>query len=406
MVAGALPLPTPSDVRVTWLVSFGHFFAHLNVLVLPPLFPLLTEAYGVGYTSLGLALGVLNVTTLLTQAPIGVLVDRFGAARILIAGHMLFAFAVAMTGVWPSFAVLLVLMVLAGLGNAVYHPADYAILARAVPRERMGRAFGIHTFGGYLGFAAAPVATVGLAELLGWRWALVLIGLAGMLLGLVLVTNRELLGQPRGGTSTARSASGGAGLDLFTSPPILLSLAFFALLAMAQSGFSTFSVAALTRLQGFTLVEASAPLTGYLVGTTVGVLIGGWAADRTDRHGLVVALCFLVTALFAALLALVRFPLVETIVLFVLAGIAGGFVSPSRDMLVRRVTPPGASGRVFGFVTTGFNIGGFLAPPLFGLVVDLGRPELVFWLVAVLSLLTLLTVTATANASRAPAAPA
>ena len=413
MASGTLPLPVASDVRVTWLVSFGHFFAHLNLLVLPPLFPVLTEAYGVGYAGLGLALGVLNVTTLLTQAPVGVLVDRFGAARILILGHMLFAAAIALVGVFPSYPVLLLLMVLAGLGNSVYHPADYSILSAAVPRERMGRAFGIHTFGGYVGFAAAPILTVGLTQLLGWRWALFLIGTAGMLLGMVLVLNRHLLGPQRAGTGAlsagtggAAAAAGPAGVRLLLSAPILLSLLFFALLAMAQGGFSSFSVAALIQLQNFTLVEASAPLTAFLVANAVGVLLGGWAADRTERHSLVVSLCFVVVAAVAVLLAVLRLPLWPTIGLFALAGTASGFVSPSRDMLVRKVTPPGASGRVFGFVTTGFNIGGFIAPPLFGLVLDLGRPELLFWLVGGLSLLTLVTVNVTAGASRTRASPA
>jgi MFS family permease len=405
MATVSLPLGKASDIRTTWLVSFGHFFAHLNILVLPPLFPILRDAYGVGYAELGVALAVLNITTLVTQAPVGALVDRVGAGPILIAGHMLFALAIALTGVFPTYPMLLVLMVVAGIGNSVYHPADYSILSAVVPRERTGRAFGIHTFGGYLGSAAAPILTVGLSELFGWRWALGLIGGVGVAMGFVLVLNRHLLRSPAHATPLPGSTAIG-GLGLFMTLPIVMSLAFFCLLAMAQAGFSSFSSPSLIDLQGFTLVQASIPLTAFLAATAAGVLLGGWAADRTERHELVVALCFLATALLAGLLAFARFPLEPTTVLFALAGIAGGFVSPSRDMLVKKVTPAGASGRVFGFVTIGFNIGGFVAPPMFGHVIDIGHPDWVFWLVAILSLLTLVTVLFTASAGRAHLAKA
>jgi MFS family permease len=396
LASATLPSAEGGYVRVVGLISFGHFFAHLNVLVLPPLFPLLKGAFGVGYTELGLLLAVLNVTTLLTQAPIGALVDRLGAARILIVGHMALALAVTLVGVLPWYPALLLLMVLAGLGNAVYHPADYAILATAVPQRRAGRAFGIHTFGGYAGFAAAPIVTVGLAEPLGWRTALVVIGLAGILLGLLLVHCRGLLVSPRRAPTTAR----GDTRRLLTGAPVLWALVFFALLAMTQGGITGFSVAALGELEGLDLLAANMPLTAFLVMNALGVLAGGWAADHTERHGGVVAACFLVVALAAATVATVRLGLPLTVLVLAVAGFANGVVAPSRDMLVRRVTPEGASGRVFGFVTTGFNIGGILAPPLFGLALDGGSASLVFWLVAALSLGSLATVLATSTSGR------
>ncbi|MFO1069510.1 MAG: MFS transporter [Geminicoccaceae bacterium] len=402
MAAASLPLAHRSADRVIWLIAFGHFFAHLNILVLPPLFPVLREAYGVGYFALGAALAVLNVTTMLSQTAIGSLVDRLGAAPILIAGHMAFAAAVALTGLLPWYAALLPLMIVAGLGNAVYHPADYAILSANVPRERLGRAFGIHTFGGYLGFAAAPVATLGLGQWIGWQAALMVIGGAGLVLGLVLVRWRPLL------ETRPVPGRGGAGgtWQLLRSAPVLWALVFFTLLAMAGAGISSFSVAVLGELEGFSPVEAGVPLTAFLVGTALGVLGGGWAADRTSHHGAVVAACFIVVAAVAALLAAVRLGLPLTVLVLGVAGIASGFVSPSRDMLVKKVTPAGASGRVFGFVTIGFNIGGFIAPPLFGFAVDHGMPAAVFWLVAGLSLLSLVSVLATSAAGRHAVQPA
>ena len=188
--------PAPSarqDLKVISLIGTAHFFSHFYILVLPPLFPLLRDEYGVGYTALGLALAVLNGITGLTQAPVGFLVDRFGARVILIAGLALFSLAIGLIGLLPSYPMLLALMVVAGLGNSVFHPADYAILSSAVDQRRMGRAFSIHTFGGYAGFALAPPVIVYLAALFDWRIALALAGAAGLVVSLLLVINGEAL---------------------------------------------------------------------------------------------------------------------------------------------------------------------------------------------------------------------
>ena len=163
-------LPARHDLKVMSLIGTGHFFSHFYILLLPPLFPLLKDEFGVGYVELGFAIAVLNGVTALTQAPVGFLVDRFGARGILITGLALFSLAIGLVGVWPSYPALLLLMVVAGLGNSVFHPADYAILSAAVDKRRMGRAFSIHTFGGYAGFAVAPPVIVALAAVFGWRW--------------------------------------------------------------------------------------------------------------------------------------------------------------------------------------------------------------------------------------------
>ncbi len=384
------------DLRVIALVSVGHFFSHFYILVLPPLFPVLARDLSVGYGKLGLALAVLNITTAVFQAPIGFLVDRYGPTTILIAGQALFAAAIGAIGLVEGYAAVLMLMALAGLGNAVYHPADYAILASRVSDSRMGRAFSVHTFGGYLGFAAAPAVIVGLAAWLGWRPALLLAGGAGLLLAAIMLVMRELITveqrQPR-----PHRRSVGRDLRLLASAPMLLALLFFTLLAATQGGFNAFTVVFLEQVYGLSLVAANMPLTVFLVTSTLGVLIGGWVADRTRRHALVAGLCFLAITLAAVLIAETRLPFPLVLLLFAAAGIPAGLVAPARDMLLKAVTPPGATGKVFGFVTTGYNIGGFLAPPAFGMLVDRGAPELVFWLIAGLSSATLLAVAATAR---------
>ncbi len=389
------------DLSVIALISVGHFFSHFYILALPPLFPVLARELSVGYGKLGLALAVLNVTTALFQAPIGFLVDRYGPAVILIAGQALFAGAIGAVGLVDSYPAVLVLMALAGLGNAVYHPADYAILASRVSDARMGRAFSVHTFGGYLGFAAAPVCIVAFAAWFGWRPALLLSGGLGLLLAVVMVAMRALITVEEHRRRPRRRTSVGRDLRLLASPAMLLALLFFTLLAATQGGFNAFTVVFLEQVYGLSLVAANLPLTAFLVTSTLGVLIGGWVADRTRRHALVAGLCFVAIALAAVLIAETRLPFPLVMLTFALAGVPIGLVAPSRDMLLKAVTPPGATGKVFGFVTSGYNIGGFLAPPVFGLLVDRGTPELVFWLIAALSVATLLAVAATAR-QRAP----
>jgi MFS transporter, FSR family, fosmidomycin resistance protein len=396
------------DVRVISLIGVGHFLSHFYILVLPPLFPLLRGELGVSYTALGFALGVLNLVTALTQAPVGFLVDRFGARYILVAGLAIFALATALIGVFPSYLALVLFMALAGLGNSVFHPADYSILSASVNPDRMGRAFSIHTFGGYFGFAAAPVVIVFLTELLNWRAALVISGAVGLIVALVLLANREVLD---GDTDKAQArpagrAAGDGDLRLLLCAPILMALAFFVMLALAHGGITSFGVSALVALYDISLVDANVPLSAYLFASALGVLAGGIAADRTHRHDLVVGACVILIAFSIAPVGAFAPQPAVVLVAFTIAGFFSGAVAPSRDMMVRAITPKGASGKVFGFVTTGFNIGGVITPLVFGAILDFRQPTLVFWLVALISLATILTVLGAGRPEREGSAPA
>ena len=395
--------PARRDLKVMGLIGVGHFFSHFYILLLPPLFPLLKHELGVGYVQLGLAIAVLNGVTALTQAPVGFLVDRFGARGILVTGLALFSLGVGLVGVWPSYPMLLLLMVIAGLGNSVFHPADYAILSATIDSRRMGRAFSIHTFGGYAGFAAAPPVIVALAAALGWRLALLLAGIAGLVVATLMLANSKVLRTAAdAGRRQAESGAAAPGWRLLLSPPILMALLFFVMLAISLGGYTSFSVAAIEAIYRVDLAAATVPLTAYLTASTLGVLLGGWIADRTQQHHQVVAICFVLIALFSAAIPLLLPPLLMVSALFACAGLFSGAVAPSRDMMVRAVTPPGSSGKVFGFVTTGFSIGGIAGPLLFGLVLDWGDPGHLFWAIAGLSLLTLIVVFVGAR----PAAPA
>ncbi len=393
MVTSSHVLTSGGTNRVIGLVGAGHFFSHFYMLLLPPLFPVLREVYGVGYTELGLAITVFSVTTALTQAPMGYLVDRHGARLLLPCGLLLQAIAIALIGLLPFYGALLVLMVVSGLANSVYHPADYTILNATVPSERMGRAFSLHTFAGFLGDAMAPVTILFLMALLGWQQGLVVCGLVGAAMAGLLFANGTLLRDAS--RSSGQAAPGGAGLGLLFSLPVLMGLLFFVGIAMAGKGINSFSVAALTEGDAMSLARASTILSAFLFMAPLGVLVGGWIADRVQRHDLVVSGCFVMVAGLFTLVALGDWSMATLLVLFAVAGFCKGMVAPSRDMMIRAVAPPGATGRVFGFVSTGLNIGGILAPPMFGYLLDQGQPDTLFLVVAAISLLTVATVLTT-----------
>lgn len=400
MVAATATLDSARSVRVVGLISVGHFLSHFYMLLLPPLFPVLREVYGVGYTELGLAITLFGLATALTQVPVGFLVDRFGARRLLIAGLFLQSLVVALIGLIPSYGALLVLMVVSGLANAVYHPANYSILNASVPAGRMGRAFSIHTFAGHVGNALAPVSILLLMALIGWQYGLVVCGILGVGGGLLLLLNRGLLDDAGRGAVAASGDSTATSLRLLFSAPIVMGLVFFVALAMAGKGISSFSIAVFDARDGMVLVQASMVLSAFLFASPVGVLSGGWLADRVRRHDIVVSVCFLAVAAIFARVAGGALSLPILLVLFAVAGFCTGLVAPSRDMMIRAVTPPGSMGKVFGFVSTGFNIGTIIAPPMFGLMLDHGEPGWVFWGVAVISLLTVATVLETGRRGR------
>jgi MFS family permease len=396
-----------SDLKVMTLIGVAHFLSHFYILILPPLFPLLTDAYGVGYVELGLAIGLANATTALTQAPVGFLVDRFGARGFLIAGLALFAGATALIGLFPTYPALIVLMVFAGLGNSVFHPADYSILSGAIDGRRMGRAFSIHTFAGFAGFAAAPPVVVALNALIGWRVALILTGGIGVLIALIMLLNSAVLSHRRGAAAgRQRPPAAGTDIRLLLSFPVLASLLMFALLALGNAGITNYSVAALAQIYDLPLAGANLPLTAFLVASTAGVLAGGWMADRT-AHQDRAAGCYMVILSLALLpVAALSLPLWLIAILVGISGFFSGAIAPSRDMMVRSITPDGASGKVFGFVTSGFNIGGIIAPLIFGMIMDGGAPRGVFYLVAATGLLTLGSILMTGRQAkqRPPAA--
>lgn len=391
-----------SEAKVIGLVCAGHFFSHFYLLLVPPLFPILREVYGVGFTELGFAMACFSVTTGLVQIPVGFLVDRYGAGRILTAGMALEAVAISLIGVFPLYGALVALMIAAGLANTVYHPADYAILNASVDKSRIGRVFSFHTFTGYLGDALGPAAILFLSAFIDWRAAMIVCGASGGVVAVLLWMNSEVLADASGRRSAA--PAGGpprrSGMALLVSVPVLMGLLFFACISITGRGFSNFGVSTLHELYQTPLGTAGILISAYLFASPVGVLSGGYFADRVTRHDLIAAGCFVIIAASIFLVAAFDPPNVLIGVLFAIAGFANGFVAPPRDMMIRAITPPGEMGKVFGFVSTGYNVGGTVAPILYGWLLDHADPRSLFWVMGVVALLTVGTVLITGREGR------
>lgn len=378
-----------AQTRTLLGISIAHWISHVHLLVLPPLFPLLKDRLGVGYVELGFAVTVFGIVSGLTQAPMGFIVDRFGARRILIAGLCLGGSAFMALGLNPTCPWLLACAALAGLANCVYHPADYAILAGAMDEKRMGRAFSLHTFAGFLGGAMAPVMVLLLVSTVGLNWTLIAMGSLGPLAALLII----LLRVPDSETAKARAANGGgasAPAAGVLSPAILALTIFFVLLSLSAGGINNFGVAALMSGYSVSYSSASLGLTLFLGAAASGVLAGGLLADKTRHHGLVAAGCFAFNAVIVAAIAVATPPTPVLLAGLTLAGFLSGLIAPSRDMLVRAAAPPGAAGRAFGIVSTGFNIGSIIGPMLFGWIMDQEAPRWVFGATAVFMFLTVL----------------
>lgn len=394
------------ETRVVGLICTGHFISHFYLLLVPPLFPILRDIYGVGFTELGFAAAGFSVASGSAQIPVGFLVDRYGARSILIAGLMLESVSVLLISLFPFYGALVALMVTAGLANSVFHPADYAILNAAVDRSHIGRVFSFHTFTGFLGDAIAPVAVLFLASLLDWRAAIFVCGACGTIVAALMWMNSEILvdasrvklvpaAHERQGRTKQR-----AGLALLLSVPVLMGMLFFTTITISGNGIKAFGVSTLHELYQTSLGSAGAMVSLYLFASPIGVLAGGYTADRTSRHDLVAAACIAIMA--ACVFAVAAFdpPMLVIGLLLTIAGFCSGYIAPARDMLIRALAPPGQMGKVFGFVSIGFDISGVIAPVLYGWLLDHSDPRNVFWVSGVMAALTILTVLAAGREGR------
>src|SRR3954466_15388315 len=372
----AAPQQAKADnaLRTLTAISIAHWVSHFHMFVLPMLFPFLKAQLGTGYIELGFALTVFGLVSGLTQAPIGYLADHIGARKVLLIGLSVGGLALILLGLHLTYTSLVLCAALLGLANSVYHPCDYAILSAHMDVRRMGRAFSVHTFAGYLGGAVAPAIMAALVAWIGGLGALVVAGAVGPVVALGLI----VVGIPDASSADRRADGAAAVKQSVITPAIVMLTFFFMLLGLSNAGISNFGVVALMSGYGVSFSAANIALTAYLGASAAGVLAGGFLADRASRHGQVAAACFAINAIIMLVIATTTLPSVVLTAAMGIAGFLGGVIAPSRDMLVRNAAPPGAAGRAFGIVSTGFNFSGILSPLLFGWIMDQHMPHWVF----------------------------
>ncbi len=387
---------TMRDAKVIGLVSLAHGLSHTFQLALAAMFPLIHEQEGLSFTALGFLGTVFFVVSGGFQAPAGFLVDRVGARTILIAGLTLEAGAIALFGFAESYPAMIVLAAFAGLGNSIFHPADYSILTATVSEERIGRAYSVHGMFGFGGYGLAPVAMPLLAVAFGWREAMVVVGLFGLMIALIIYTQRHDIKSGAGDKDSAPEEKTSLVEDIRTllQPPVVLCFVFFAFTSMGQVGMMTFGPSALMAMTGLSLLVADGTIAALLSGVVMGVLIGGIIADRHSRHDLVTAVCIVIAAALYGAIPFVGLQGTGFFAAFVFAGVFYGITGPARDMVVRSISTVASRGKVFGFTYSGLDFGTAMVTVLFGRLLDSGHASWVFILMScflVLSVVSILT---------------
>lgn len=405
------PIWRRDDIRTVGSVGCAHFTSHVLQLALAPLFPLMRDDLGVGFVELGLVLTVFYAASGAGQLLAGVLVDRFGAHRLLIGGVLLQACSIMAMGFAPGYFMLLPLAMTAGLGNSVYHPADLSILSHRVSSSHLGRAFAVHVMAGAFGFAAGPLLTGMVGGSFGWRPALITAGALGVAVAMVLIVSRAFLvtegaGARRNSSGPQHHALPGPGfLQIVAMPVMLMAFAYFVLTAFTGAGIQSFTIAALTEGYGASLALATSAVAAYQLGSAAGVLFGGYLADRTAQHHRIAMAGLALSAMLTLTVAYSALPLLAIIALLTGAGFSSGATMPSRDVLVRRAAPSGALGKVFGIVYSGFDVGSLIAPVVYGSLLDQHLSNLVFVVAAgpmVLAIFTVLGVRTQAASQERP----
>jgi len=410
-VSAASPPPLRRDAAVIGLVGLAHGVSHFCQLLLPPLFLWLKEAFHASYTELGVLLTIFFVVSCAVQALSGFVVDRFGPRPVLFAGIGLLALAAFGYSLSTSYFMLAFFSVVAGIGNGVFHPVDYTLLNRKVHPKRLGHAFSVHGITGSLGWALAPAMMVSITLASNWRVALASAGALALVVMGVLWLNRAQLTIEM--TSAAKPAPGAArapgregSFDFLAIPAVWVCFAFFFLYAIVISGIQAFAPEAARQLHAVPAAWAAMCLTFYMVSSAGGMVLGGFLATDPARCEKIVGTGFGIAAVFALTIGYAPLAPMAVPVLFACMGVASGIAGPSRDLIVKRAAPPNATGRVYGVVYSGLDIGQAAAPLVFGPLLDLHRPADIWLGIALVQGLLILSAFNVGRVRRTALAPA
>jgi FSR family fosmidomycin resistance protein-like MFS transporter len=389
-----------SELTTVGLVSVGHFFSHFYVLSIPSILPLIRDEFGVSNLTVGMIIISYAIFSTIWQYPMGVFSDRYGATPFFIGGMVFLSVGVITMSFAPSIWFMIIIMAFNGTSDAVFHPTDYTIMTARVRPSWLGRSFAIHTTTGFLGFAAAPIVMSLLVSMWDWRAALATVGIAGLVFAFIAFLSRGLL---RGVTYAPAQKTQGAETGVWkflTSPALVLMFLFYSATSLAGNGINSFGNAALIDLFSFELLLANSALAAYLWGTTFGVLTGGIVADRMQRFDIIAAGGYLIAASLLCLIGLGILSFVSVAIALFFAGFMVGIVMPARDIMVKSVTPPGSTGKAFGFVSTGFSVGATFGPLIFASLLDAGLPQVLFYTSAVMMMATIALAMAASSVGR------
>ena len=393
--------------KVISLVSAAHFFSHFFILALPPLFLTIKEDLGITFTQLGVVVSVYAVGSFVGQYPMGVFADKYGPRWILICGILTVSLAFILMGLIPIYWFMVGLALIAGLGDSVFHPANFVVLTATVAPERSGRAYAFHAFAGFAGFAAAPIIVDAFRVFWNWHFALISVGCLGVIMTIVLIVNKDLLisEEKESHLDQVLSPSRNSGqimgvLEFIKFPPILILFFFYVAVALAGSGIQQFSPSALPVMYETDISTANQVLFIYMVNISIGILVGGYIADKVTRLDMVATVGYLIGIIMICVVALKALPFIFAAAALAIAGFMMGIVMPSRDVLVRAVTPKGNAGKAFGFVNSGFGFAGIIGPLIFGRIMDSGQITWIYYGAAIFMGLTIITALAAGRFAR------
>jgi MFS transporter, FSR family, fosmidomycin resistance protein len=380
--ATAAPGVRRQDLTTISLIGVAHGTSHFFHMLLPPLFPAFMRDFGLSYSELGLLVTSFFVISGIGQALAGFLVDRIGARPVLFVAMGFFAASALAAATAQGFGGLMLAACLAGFGNAPFHPADFTVLNKRVSQPRLGHAFSVHGISGNLGWAAAPVFLIGISSATGsWRFAAAAAGAWALLVLAALVIGRAHIDDRHGAPRQAPRAAGSAephALAFLKLPSIWLCFSFFFWSTAALSAMQSFAGPALGQMYGLPLTATAFVVTGYMLFGAAGMVAGGFLVARAERLERVIGWAMAASALLLLAVASGWLPGVLAMAVAAVAGFGTGLAGPSRDMLIKRAAPPGATGRVYGTVYSGLDVGFAIAAPVFGWLLDHGEPSAVF----------------------------